>query len=171
MDRIIKPLLLAIAITPIPSVSAQDRRDTTRTLDELAACRAIGGDAARLACFDRIATGIAGARASGDLLVFDRKKVEEERRTRFGLVDPPAGGTTPEGVVRVREVATTVKAVRPAAQRNHWTLDLGNGQTWRTLESTPEPRIGAPVRLLTTMTGGFRAAVGKSRPFYVRRIR
>lgn len=171
MIRTTRPLLLAIAIAPVSPVVAQQGRDATRTLDELAACRSISADAQRLSCFDRIAAGIAGARASGDLLVFDRKKVEEERRTRFGLVDPPAGGTTPEGVVRVREVATTVKAVRPAPQRNHWTVDLANGQTWRTLESTPEPRVGAPIRLVTTVTGGFRAVVGKGRLFDVRRIR
>jgi hypothetical protein len=173
--RILRTGLVALATAwQAGPAFAQAGESAVRSLDALAACRAILTDGDRLACYDRIATRIASARDSGELLVFDRQKVEAERRVRFGLVDPPEGSDTPapREAARVTEIETTVKAVTPGAERGVYLIDLANGQRWRTLETiSVEPRVGAVIRLATTVTGGFRASVARGRAFGVRRVR
>ena len=156
------------------SAFAQAGESAARSIDALAACRPIQADGERLACYDRIAGNIAAARASGEMLVFDRRKVEAERRVRFGLIDPPEGSDTPapREAARVTEIETTVKGVTPGGERGVYLIDLANGQRWRTLETiSVEPRVGAMIRLATTVTGGFRASVARGRAFGVRRVR
>lgn len=165
-------ITLVLALAPAPA-RAQDR-DAVRALDGLAECRAIAGDAERLACFDRVAGGIVAARASGDLLVFDKKKVTAERKVRFGLVDVPdgVGAEAAARAAKVRELKSTIAGVEQGPGFGRWNLKLANGQVWQTID--PErygPRPGSDVRLTTTVTGGFRASIAGTTPLQVKRIR
>lgn len=143
-------------------------------LDELAKCRAIAADAERLACFDRVVDRVASARASGALLAFDREAVAAERRVRFGLVDVPADAGTEAAVkaAKVTRIDSTITGVSQGPGFGLWNLQLANGQRWQTLgPDRYGPRPGASIRLLTTVTGGFRMVVDNGRPIQVKRTR
>lgn len=162
--------LLAAPIT----ASGQARGDATRALDELAGCRAVAADAERLACFDRVAAGVATARASGELLAFDRETVTAERRRTFGLVDAPesAGAEAAARAAKVRQLASTITGVSQGPGLGLWRLTLANGQVWQTLNPDRYgPRAGASIRLITTVTGGFRASIDRGALVQVKRIR
>ena len=169
-------LLATVAVVATAPVAAAPPRDDRagRILDEVAACRAITADAERLACFDRTAAAVAAGRQSGQLLVFDRAKVEAERRTQFGLVDTPsdAGSLAAANAAAVKTIASTVTKVAQGPTADRWNLTLANGQVWQTLGTSRfAPRQGAAVRLSTTVTGGIRASIDGRAPIQVRRIR
>lgn len=170
-----RPFHLAILALPIATAApAQEARDAVRALDELGQCRALTADAERLACFDRIVGRIAAARRSGELLAFDREAVATERRVRFGLADVPndAGSEAAARAAKVRELSSTITGVAQAPGFGRWDLTLANGQVWRMLDGDRYgPRAGAPIKLITTVTGGFRASVDRGQAVQVRRIR
>lgn len=153
---------------------AQRGDDVVAKLDQLARCRSITAPNARLDCFDQAAASISAARASGELLAFDRRKVIAERQVRFGLVDVPdgAGAEAAAKAARVREISSTIAGVEAGPGFGRWNLKLGNGQVWQILGSDRYgPRAGASIRLLTTVTGGFRASIDRAEPVNVKRLR
>lgn len=170
-------LLLSCAVVSSAvsgAAAAQRRGDAVRALDDLAACRSIAADAERLACFDRVAGGIAASRESGELLAFDRKEVTAERRRNFGLADVPdgAGAEAAKRAAAVRELTSTITGVSQGPGFGLWNLQLANGQVWQTLAAERYgPRAGASIKLTTTVTGGHRASIDRTRPVQVRRLR
>lgn len=165
--------LAALALLAAPA--AAQSGDASRTVDQLAECRAVSADVERLACFDRLAERIATARRSGDLLVLDRKQVVERKRRAFGLANPTGdvfGGGAEDKATQVTEVDTTVQVVRATANPGRWNMQLANGTVWQTVDSLPAaPRIGGPVKLKQALLGGYRASFGGTRSFLVKRLR
>jgi hypothetical protein len=57
-------------------------------LEALAACRAIGDNAARLACYDQASARFADAVTKGEVIVMDKQEVRQTRRSLFGFALP-----------------------------------------------------------------------------------
>ena len=166
--------LLALAALLATPAAAQSG-DATRTVDQLAECRAIAADAERLGCFDRLAERIVAARRSGDLLVLDKRQVVERKRRAFGLANPAGnvfGGGAEDKATEVTELETTVQAVSTTANPGRWNMQLANGMVWQSVDSLPSaPRSGAPIKLKQALLGGYRASLNGGRSFLVKRLR
>lgn len=167
MRRLLTPIALLAA--PVAAQTA----DTTRTVDQLAECRAVPADADRLRCFDRLAERITAARSSGDLLVLDRRQVVERKRRAFGLTGPARDAFTTTGeVAAVTELNTSIQAIGPTPTPGRWNLQLADGTVWQSVDTLPfPPRKGSAVKVRTASLGGFRASIEGGRSFLVKRLR
>lgn len=160
----------------MPAVAAaQQIGDRGRAVDELTACRDVRGDAARLRCYDRAAEALAGARASGDLLVLDRKTVVARKQQRFGLATPTGemfGGGEADKATEVRQLDSQIVAIAPAKAYGRFDLQLANGSVWQTLEAFSfPPKTGAKVTVKEASFGGYRLSVSGERSVLAKRIR
>lgn len=174
MRHFLLALLPLAAVIAAPAL-AQDVPGSTRSVDELASCRAVTPGADRLACFDRATDRILAARRSGELLVLDRKQVTERKRRAFGLANPRAevfGGGREDELTEVKEVETTIAIAAPAAAYGRWNLQLANGMVWQSIDTLSfPPKVGAPIKLKNASLGGFRASINGGRSFLVKRMR
>jgi len=166
------PLVLAIVPT---LASAQEQEDKTRAMDELIACRGLSENAQRLACFDHAAETLAGARASGELMVLDRKAVVVRKQQRFGLTTSTSemfGGGAADQATEVRQLDSKVAAVTSAKAYGRFDIQLTNGSVWQTAEAMAfPPRVGAAITLKEAPLGGYRATIAGGRSILVKRIR
>lgn len=169
-----KWLPLALLIAPTMA-SAEMQEDKTRTVDELIACRAVRDDAGRLACFDRATEKLAGARASGELMVMDRKVVVARKQQRFGLTTPTGemfGGGAADQATEVRQLDSKVVAVIPAKAYGRYDIQLANGSVWQTAETMSfPPKTGAEVTIKEGALGSYRLSVAGGRSVLAKRIR
>ncbi len=80
-------VLAALTATPL---LAKDKRHApevgrAQALQDLARCRTITDDQARLACFDKAAATFDEAEKAGDIVVVDKAQAGEVKRQAFGL--------------------------------------------------------------------------------------
>jgi hypothetical protein len=164
---------MAAVLAP-PGGNAADWRD----------CRAIADDAARLACYDRLASEAAGAPESGPV---DDVAARADAAQSPSPAGPPP---TPEdlfgrdavaaeqivretaGIGRLDAMTGRVAELRRDPEGN-LLLTLEGGQVWRQVDG-PAPRlaIGDDIRIRRAAFGSYLlAAPGTTRTFRVRRLR
>jgi hypothetical protein len=169
-------LVTALAALAIPPRAAAG--DET----ELAACRAIAADAARLACYDRLAARAAESPVAASTPV---------QSSTAAVAPQPSGPVpTPEdlfgrdavaaeaivresaGIGQLEEIRQPVTSVSRNAE-GRLLIALANGQAWLQLDG-PVPRLAAgdEVRIRRAALGSYlMAAPGTTRGLRVRRIR
>ena len=164
---LIVALLLSTAIT-------QDADGSAGTVDQLVTCRSLKVATERLTCFDRVADRITAARRSGEMIVLDRTRVVERKRSRFGLATGPSemfGGGKDDTATEVRELTAALAVVQPAAY-GRYNLQLTNGMVWQTVDTLEyAPRVGAAITLKATPFGGYRAHIAGEKPVLAKRLR
>ena len=168
--------LLIILAAWVPSAAAAQRvEDRPKSIDEITACCQVHGDAARLRCYDHAAEALAGARASGDILILDRKTVVARKQQHFGLSTPTSemfGGGDADKATEVRQLASKIIAIAPAKAYGRFDIQLANGSVWQTLEALPfPPKPGVGVTLQKAAMGGYRLSVTGQRSVLTKRIR
>ncbi len=160
-------------LTAIPA-SAQDG-SVVRQVDELSRCRAITQDGARLACYDQATATILASRASGELMVMDRKAVIARKQSRFGLATPTSdmfGGGKDDANTEVRQIDTKITSAKAANSYGRWNLELANGSVWQTIDAlTFPPDPGDRIVLKEAPLSGYRASIAGGRSVLVKRIR
>ncbi|WP_322964643.1 hypothetical protein [Sphingomonas fuzhouensis] len=164
-------MLINLAASP---VLAQDET-AVRQFDELQRCKTTPDDHARLACYDRAATTILASRAAGDLMVLDRKTVIARKQSRFGLAVPTGemfGGGKADDATAVRQLDSSIRAVKAANAQGRWNMELANGSVWQTIDTLGfPPDAGDRIVLKEAPLGGYRASVAGGRSILVKRIR
>ena len=99
-------------------------------MEQLLACRAITDSSQRLACYDRQSVAVTQAISTRDIVMIDRERARQTRRSLFGFSVPDFGGIFGGGGAdEVKEIESTIAAVR----RNHeggWMVRLQDGSTW-----------------------------------------
>ena len=160
---------LALAATPL---LAKDKRQgpevgRAKALQDLAHCRTIGEDAARLACFDKAAATFDEAEASGDIVVVDKAQAKEVKRQAFGLNLNGALGIFDRGVhaEKVESVTLTVASAHQNGD-GKWVITTSEGQIWRQIDSDPldeAPRQGESALVTQGTLGSYFIKVGHDR--------
>src|SRR5829696_6737424 len=106
----LRQILLATLLAGLPAAAASVQSSGApaqrpQPFEALVRCRAITGDAERLACFDRAAASLQAAAERRDVVVVDRQQVRESRRRLFGLPLPRlpifGGGDDDEGAEEI----------------------------------------------------------------------
>ena len=170
-------MVLAVAAAP---ASAQDKPGA-EVIRKVAECRAITGDAERLACFDAASAALATAVAKRDVVVLDREEVRRTRRSLFGFslpklpffgggdkADDKAGDAPdPEDVVRLD---TPVTQVAPFGY-GLYTVVLAEGGTWRFTEADRAiaPRVGDKIAIKRGLIGNYMASLNGRRALRITR--
>ena len=148
------------------------------SFEALVRCRAVAGDAARLACFDSAAAALQAAQERRDLVVVDRQQVREGRRRLFGLALPriPIFGGGDDDATD-EDAVTTVEGVVASASQDglgHWVVALQDGAVWMQVDNNTlalRPRPGQRVVINRGALGSFMMRVNNQPGFRVRRSR
>lgn len=163
--------------------SAAAAASPTGALEALLDCRALKGDAERLACFDRASAALAQAEAGGAVVVMDRAKVEAVRRQAFGFSIPSIADLMPrvrtgagsaaaaEPEPSLRQIEASVASAR-LGRDGKWVLTLDNGAVWRQTDTESllrEPRPGSRVVIKAAALGSYLMSVDGQRSFRARR--
>jgi hypothetical protein len=172
----------AIAMAAMAIAGPAEARPTTaaadsKALDPIIACRALTGDAARLACYDSSVGALQTATAKHDIVVIDQQDVARARRSLFGFSLPNfdfLGGSKTDDAHNATPEDSRLTATLRSAQRDgdgNWILTLDDGAVWHQttgmLAITPKP--GEPVEIKRAAFGSYFMRVGKQVSFKAKR--
>lgn len=144
-------LILSIAALSLVSTAVQARKagndgPPPAVVQSLLQCRAMTDSAARLACYDRTATGVADAIAAKELVLIDKAKATEVKRELFGYSAPNFAGLLGGG--DLKQIEGVVATAYPGP--DGWTVRLQDGSVWTQNDGTPiavPPRGGDKVTI------------------------
>lgn len=143
-------LLIAGAAGAAEAYAADQPIRSSRLMDDLRSCRAIGDAAQRLACYDSSAAKLEEAIAKRDAIIVDREDVRRTKRSLFGLDLPNFslfGGKADEDKERISQIDAVAKTVREGPY-GVWRITLDDGATWETSQSGYRaPRPGSKIRI------------------------
>jgi len=158
--RLLVMAAAAAALVAPAALPAQKGKPQARpeAFEALVRCRSLTDDAARLRCFDEAAATLQQQAENRDLVVVDRKQIQETKRGLFGLDIPnlnPFGGGD-DGV----EVKSIESVVRSATQDGdgRWILTLEDNSIWAQTDNYPfavAPKRGQKVKVVKASMGSY----------------
>ncbi|MES2135960.1 MAG: hypothetical protein V4502_02720 [Pseudomonadota bacterium] len=171
MRQIIVACGLAAAVT----AGATEARDSPpgpppALVQGLLGCRAIADSTQRLACYDRQSGAVADALQKKDLVVIDKARATEAKRSLFGFSVPNFAGLLGGG--DLNQVESTVAGAARNADGG-WTVKLADGSLWTQTDDTPvalEPRPGDKVLVKRGSLGSYFVMLGSQPGFKAKRI-
>ena len=116
-------------------------------VQSLLSCRALSDSAARLACYDKAAASVAQAIDTKELVLIDKAKATQVKRSLFGYSAPDFAGLLGGGEIK------QIEGVITSAFQNGeggWTVKLADGSAWTQNDDTPialPPRRGDKVTI------------------------
>lgn len=143
--------------------------------DEIAGCRAVASEAARLACYDRTAAKLSAMLAANEVVVFDREEIKATRRGLFGFSLPrlpffKRGEREAGTVEELTELTAKVATARDNGY-GRYTVKLEDGAVWRTTEAVVRPpRSGSEVTIRRAALGSYFLRVGNARGVRAMRV-
>lgn len=158
-----------LVVAAIFMISAPVVAQTTRSnLHDLYACRAVNGEGARLACYERQAGLLEDAERRDDIAIVDKRAEQEQRRAAFGakVSDEARGAST------LSEVRSTLVSATPGSS-GLFVFVLADGARWAQVDDAPIPgrlRPGSAVIVKRTMLGGYKMTIDTRPAIKVRRL-
>nr|NUR36873.1 hypothetical protein [Sphingomonas sp.] len=135
-------------------------------------CRAITDSAQRLACYDRAAQGFADAMVKKEVVVLDKARANEARRSLFGFSIPNFGALLGGGGDEISQIESTVTDVAENGDGG-FTVKLADGSTWQQIDDTPvalAPRRGDKVVVKRGALGAYFVKLGSQPGFKAKRV-
>jgi hypothetical protein len=139
-------------------------------VQSLLQCRAITDAAQRLACYDRQSSAIASAIEKKDLVVIDKEKATQAKRSLFGFSVPSFAGLLGGG--DVNQIEGTVASATQNADGG-WIIKLADGSVWSQTDDTPvalEPRRGDKITVKRGALGSYFVKIGSQPGFKAKRV-
>src|SRR5262245_3245996 len=126
-------IMISVALALLASGGASARgpvaSGTPATMQRLLNCRSIQDSAQRLAFFDRESGAIDQAIAKKDLVLIDKARATQAKRSLFGFSIPDFGGLFGGNEDEVKEISSTVTAFSHNAYTG-WTITLADKSVW-----------------------------------------
>ncbi len=141
-------------------------------VQSLLACRSVADSAQRLQCYDRAAQGFAEAMGKREVVVIDKARANEARRSLFGFSVPNFGALLGGGGDEISQIESTVDGVVENADGG-WTVRLADGSTWSQTDDTPvalPPRRGDKVVVRRGAMGSYFLKLGSQPGFKAKRV-
>src|SRR5438552_1471966 len=136
-------------------------------VQSLLACRSVADSAQRLACYDKTAQGFADAVGKKEVVVIDKARATEARRSLFGFTVPNFGALFGGGGEEISQIEGVVDGVGENADGG-WTIRLADGSTWVQIDDTPvalAPRRGDKVVVKRGAIGAYLVKLGSQPGF------
>lgn len=169
-------VLATAALASAAPVMGKDRAAEPKSafVVDLAACRGIADDPARLRCFDQVAARLQTAVDTNDVFVVDKKQIQATRRTLFGLPLPRLGifSDATEDKATVDRIESVVRSASQGRDGN-WTFALEDGSVWQQTDGVPlglSPRRGSKATVKRAALGSYKLAVDTHSAVRVRRL-
>lgn len=164
-----------LAGTAAAGAQGREAQARSQTLTRVVDCGKIGGDAERLACFDREVAALDAAEARKDLVVVDREQLRKTRRTLFGLTLPNLSvfGDDNDDQEGLERIDTSIRNVSQTPY-GKWIFTLQDGAIWEQIDSRKlviEPRVGNNIKIRRAAMGSYLANVRDQTAIRVRRMR
>lgn len=157
--------------------SAVVARTPTRTgtpvmVQQLLDCRGIADPTQRLACYDKQAGIIGQAISTRELVVIDKARANQAKRSLFGFSVPNFGGLFGSGEDDIKQIESTVTGFSYNAEGGY-VLKLADGSVWTQVDDAMlglPPQRGDKVIVKRGLMGSFYLQLGKQPGFKAKRI-
>lgn len=173
--RILPVCLLVVAVLAAPALEAKDKQDKQDAPDAfraVIACRQIADEKARLACYDAQVAALDTAQQTGQVVVADRKQVQEAERGLFGFSIPKSPLTSSDAKP-IDQIEATVSTARQY-EYGRWRMTMDDGSVWEQVDSAEtlafDPRQGDKVVIKRAAFGSYKARIGGQPAIHVRRV-
>jgi len=163
---------LAVAFATSVAAKQLPPSEPPAAVQSLLSCRAIGDSAQRLACYDKAAQGFATAVEKKEVVMIDKARANEARRSLFGFSVPNFGALFGGGGDEISQVEGVVQEVTENGDGS-LVLRLADGSTWNQVDDTPvalPPRRGDKVLIRRGALGAYFIKLGSQPGFKARRI-
>jgi hypothetical protein len=142
------------------------------SVQSLLACRSITDSTQRLGCYDKAAQGFADAVGKREVVVIDKARANEARRSLFGFSIPNFGALFGGGGDEINQIESTVQDVVQSGDGG-WTIKLADGSTWAQIDDTPvalPPERGDKVVIRRGTLGAYFVKLGSQPGFKAKRV-
>jgi hypothetical protein len=171
-----KGFVAAAAAALVLGGAAQARKPAEagapQQVQRLLACRAIADGAQRLSCFDRETAALGNAVAARDVVIIDRKRATEAKRSLFGFSVPNFAGLFGGDNDEIKQVEGVIRSVSYNADGGY-VFALQDGSRWSQTEDrgvAMDPRSGDKVLIRRGALGSYFFSVNKHPSVKVKRI-
>jgi len=170
-------LMLVGAIAALSSTGVQ-ARSTPETappaaVKSLLACQSIADAGQRLTCFDKAAQGLSDAMTKKEVVVIDKARANEAKRSLFGFSIPNFGALFGSaGDAQVNQIESTVAGAFENGYEG-WTIKLADGSTWQQTDGAPialAPRRGDKVVVKRGTMGSYFLKLGSQPGIRAKRV-
>jgi hypothetical protein len=168
-------LLVAGAFVAIGATMAMGRpapeTAPPAAVQSLLACRSITDAGPRLACYDKASQGFADAMGKKEVVVIDKARANEAKRSLFGFSVPNFAGLFGGGD-EVNQIESTVASAFENGYEG-WTVKLADGSTWQQTDGNPvalPPRRGDKVMVRRGSLGSYFVRIGSQPGFKAKRV-
>lgn len=140
-------------------------------VQSLLSCRSIAEPTQRLSCYDKATQGFADAVSKREVVVIDKERANQARRSLFGFSIPNFGALLGGGD-EMSQIEGTVQSVAQNSDGG-WTITLADGSVWTQTDDTPvalPPERGDKVVVKRGTLGSYFVKLGSQPGFKAKRI-
>ena len=162
---------LAVVVATMATARTAPETAPPAAVQSLLACRSIADSAQRLACYDKASQGFADAVVKKEVVVIDKARANEAKRSLFGFSVPNFAGLFGGGD-EVNQIESTVTAAFENGYEG-WTVKLADGSTWQQTDGSPmalPPRRGDKVVVRRGTLGSYFVRIGSQPGFKAKRV-
>ena len=164
--------LAALAPAASPAKPKPQDARSNALIQALSACRAVGDEKARLACYDQASARLAEAVDKQELVVLDRQEIRETRRGLFGFSVPNIPLFRGEAGGDDGKLEAVIAGAAPL-EGGKWQIRLEDGAIWQTNETRlnlSDPRPGQKIVIQRGTLGNYFLRINGQRGIRGKRV-